>query len=95
MAVRSSYAGSVISGLTSTSAVNSRVSLSSSLVTSMSGWASGTRSFSWSASTYFFGTTSLIAWSSTAPRPTCRSMTIGGTLPLRKPGMLICWAICL
>ena len=37
--------------------------------------------------------TSLIASSSTAPRPTWRSMTIGGTLPRRKPGTLICWAI--
>ena len=44
---------------------------------------------------YIFGSTSLIAWSRTAPRPTWRSMTIGGTLPRRKPGMLICWAIVL
>ena len=44
---------------------------------------------------YFCGSTSLIAWSSTAPRPTWRSMTAGGTLPRRKPGTLICWAICL
>ena len=48
-AVRSSYAGRVISGLTSTSAVNSRDSLSSRRVTSISGWASGWRSLSWSA----------------------------------------------
>src|SRR5687768_3342496 len=30
-----------------------------------------------------------------APRPTWRSITIGGTLPRRKPGMLICWAMVL
>ena len=34
-----------------------------------------------------------MAWSRIAPRPTWRSMTIGGTLPRRKPGTLICWAI--
>src|ERR1700712_252678 len=34
-----------------------------------------------------------MAWSSTAPRPTWRSITGGGTLPLRKPGMLICLAM--
>ena len=67
--------------------------MSSNLVTSISGWASGVREFSSSAAKYFCGSTSLTASSSTAPRPTWRSMTIGGTLPLRKPGMLICWAI--
>ena len=39
-------------GLTSTSAVNSRASPSSSVVTSISGWASGSRSFSCIASMY-------------------------------------------
>src|SRR3954447_14614390 len=28
-----------------------------------------------------------------APLPTWRSITIGGTLPRRKPGTLICWAM--
>ena len=43
---------------------------------------------------YFSGRRSLIAWSRTASRPTCRSMTAGGTFPRRKPGTLICLAIC-
>src|SRR5215218_10229131 len=34
-----------------------------------------------------------MASSSTAPRPTWRSITGGGTLPLRKPGMFTCLAI--
>ena len=67
--------------------------MSSNFVTSISGWASGSRSFSCSAAMYFCGTTSLIASSRTAPRPTWRSMTAGGTLPRRKPGTLICFAI--
>ena len=93
VASRPSYAGSVISGFTSTSAVNSSPS-SPCLVTSISGWASGSRELLCSASRYFCGSRSLIAWSRTASRPTCRSMTAGGTLPRRKPGTLICLAIC-
>ena len=70
----------------STSAVNSRVSLSSNLVMSISGWASGSSSLACSASTYSFGSASLIASSSTAPRPTWRSMTIGGHLAAAEAG---------
>ena len=46
-----SYDGTSIVGRTSTSAVNSNSELSSSLVTSISGWASGWRSFSCRACT--------------------------------------------
>ena len=63
-------AGSSKSGLTSTSAVNSKPSFSSSLVTSMSGWASGSRELASSASRYFSGRASLMACSRMAPLPT-------------------------
>ena len=78
--------GRSISGLTSTSAVNSRVSLSSNFVMSISGWASGSSSLACSASTYSPGSASLIASSSTAPRPTWRSMIGAGDLAAAEAG---------
>ena len=37
---------------------------------------------------------SLTAWLSTSARPTRWSISGGGTLPLRKPGMLTCEPMC-
>ena len=86
--------GSVISGRTSTSAVNARRSLSAISVTSISGCPSGvTSSAEVTASEYFVGMASLTTCSSTTPRPRRASMMRAGTLPLRKPGTLTCWAI--
>ena len=86
--------GSVISGRTSTSAVNARRSLSAISVTSISGCPSGdTSSAEVTASEYFVGIASLTTCSSTTPRPRRASMMRAGTLPLRKPGTLTCWAI--
>src|SRR4051794_20091221 len=68
---------------------------SSTSATSSSGWLIGTRLFSCSAWKYSCGSASLTASPMTASRPTRWSMTIAGTLPLRKPGMVTCCAILL
>src|SRR5262249_53470702 len=73
-----------------TSAVNAIWSPSSSLVISTSGCPSTDTLASWTAFEYSSGTASLIACSSTAPRPTRWSRTCRGTWPGRKPGILTC-----
>ena len=62
-------------------------------MTSTSGRPTGTISFSRRASSYAFGTASLIASSRTAPRPKRCSITRAGTLPLRNPGTDTCLAM--
>ncbi len=77
-------------GRTSTSAVKASCCPSSSWVISRSGWPRARISLSSSALPYSSGTASLIACSSTAPRPSRWSMIRGGTWPGRNPGIRTC-----
>ena len=94
--------GRVISGRTSTSAVNSMTSPSSILVRSSLGWPRGTSWFSAMAASYREGSASFTTCSRTGPRPNLASISLRGALPLRKPGMfteaamvLYAWSISL
>ena len=88
--VTSPTAGRVISGRTSTSAVNSSRSRSSIRVTSISGCPIGSRLLSATAWPYLAGTASLTTSERMAPRPSRASRIFAGTLPGRKPGMRTC-----
>ena len=84
----------MISGRTSTSAVNATWSPSAISVTSMSGRPIGfTSSAVVTASEYFTGIAALTTSSSTTPRPSRASRMRAGALPGRNPGIRTCWAI--
>ena len=90
----SSRSGSVISGRTSTSAVNARCVAVRDLgdldVRRPIGLTSSARV---TASEYLAGIAALTTSSSTTPRPSRASRIRAGTLPGRKPGMRTCRAI--